>query len=120
MHRKENDIANIVQPDISIVCDTEKLDEKGCLGAPDVVMEILSPSTYRKDKLEKFNLYEEAGVKEYWLISSTSNVIEVFTLNQTGRYGRPDIYAETDSIPIKTLDSLPIDISKVFPTPKKK
>jgi Uma2 family endonuclease len=111
---KEEEIENVVQPDISIICDKDKLDEKGCLGAPDVVMEILSPSTYRKDKLEKFNLYEEAGVKEYWLVSYTEKIVEVFTLDENNRFGRPDIHGDDDTVEIKTLENLTVDLSKIF------
>lgn len=112
---KEEEIENIVQPDISIICDRDKLDEKGCLGAPDVVMEILSPSTYRRDKLEKFNLYEEAGVKEYWLLSYTEKMVEVFTLDEHNKYGRPEIHGDAKTIVIKTLSNLTIDLAKIFP-----
>jgi Uma2 family endonuclease len=113
-NEKEEEIINVVQPDISIICDKDKLDEKGCLGAPDIVMEILSPSTYRKDKLEKFNLYEEAGVKEYWLLSYTEKMVEVFTLNETGKYGRPEIYGEANKIEMNTLKGLTINLYKIF------
>jgi len=58
----------VVEPDITIVCDSSKLDEKGCKGSPDLVIEILSPSTGKNDKLIKFNKYEKAGVKEYWIV----------------------------------------------------
>ena len=56
-----------MEPDITVVCDLSKLDDIGCKGAPDLVMEILSPSTQRHDKLTKFNLYQRAGVREYWI-----------------------------------------------------
>jgi Uma2 family endonuclease len=111
---KEEDIENIVQPDISIICDSSKLDEKGCLGAPDIIIEILSPSSVRRDKLEKFNLYEQAGVKEYWLVSQADKMVEVFTLGETGKYGRPAIYGESSTIPFNTIKDITIDFSKIF------
>ena len=62
------DVDTIVEPDISVVCDHNKLDKHGCKGAPDLVMEILSPSTMRHDRFTKFNLYQRAGVREYWIV----------------------------------------------------
>ncbi len=111
---KEEEIENIVQPDISVICDPVKLDEKGCLGAPDLIIEIISPSTYRKDRMEKFFLYEQVGVKEYWLVSPGDKIVEVFILGTDGKYGRPDIYGENDTIQLKALKDKKIDLSSVF------
>lgn len=61
-------VDTVVRPDISVICDTEKLDETGCKGAPDLVIEVLSPSTHNRDRLTKFNLYQRAGVREYWIV----------------------------------------------------
>lgn len=81
----ENDkIYTVVQPDICVVCDEEKLDDAGCVGAPDLIVEVLSDSTAKKDYNEKFNLYEENAVKEYWIVNPATQTIEIFTLeNQT-------------------------------------
>ena len=65
----------MVEPDISVVCDTSKLDDIGCKGAPDLVMEILSPTTQRHDKFTKFNLYQQAGVQEYWIVDPASKSV---------------------------------------------
>jgi Uma2 family endonuclease len=111
---KEEDIENIVQPDIMIVCDAKKLDKKGCLGAPDMIIEILSPSTSRKDRKEKFFLYERVGVKEYWLVSPDEKLVEVFRLGPRGKYGRPEIYCETDKVQLGILKEIAIDLSAVF------
>ncbi|MCP4157447.1 MAG: Uma2 family endonuclease [bacterium] len=111
---KENDISNVIQPDISVICDPEKLDKKGCLGAPDLIIEILSPSTRRRDRLEKFNLYEIAGVKEYWLIDPEALLVETFTLGADGSYGKSHIYTETDTIEINTLKNIKIDLNTVL------
>ena len=109
-----DDIENVVQPDISVVCDPGKLDEKGCLGAPDLIIEILSPSTYRKDRMEKFFLYEHLGVKEYWLVSPGEKIVEIFLLGKDGKYGRPNLYCESDTVRITALPGLKIDLSSVF------
>lgn len=76
----ENEIDTIVQPDISVICDSSKIIEKGCLGAPDLIIEILSPSTSKKDLNEKFQLYEKHGVKEYWIVDPGNKYIRVFQL----------------------------------------
>ncbi|MCU0288521.1 MAG: Uma2 family endonuclease [Acidobacteria bacterium] len=113
-NQKETDIENVVQPDMTIVCDAEKLDEKGCLGPPDMIIEILSPQSYRKDRKEKFSLYERSGVKEYWLISPDDKLLEVFCLDSTGKYGRPSLYTETDMVSVSFIKNVTIDLNAVF------
>ena len=68
----------VVQPDICVVCDHTKLDDAGCKGAPDLIVEILSPSTASKDLNEKYQLYEEHGVKEYWVVYQGEAVLEIY------------------------------------------
>jgi len=87
----DEEIVNVVQPDIVVVCDRNKLDDKGCRGAPDWVIEILSPSTAGHDQILKLGLYECHGVKEYWLAHPTDRIVTVYRL-EDGRYGRPDVY----------------------------
>lgn len=113
---KEEEIINVVQPDISLVCDPGKLDEKGCLGPPDLIIEILSNATSRKDRFEKFNLYESAGVKEYWLVSPDDKIVEIFRSGEDGRFTRPEIYCETDTarVKIKPADHVTVDLGSVF------
>ena len=99
------EITNVVQPDLSIICDEDKLDEKGCIGAPDWIIEILSPSTTKIDLQDKFDLYEKFGVKEYWIVEPVEQFILVFTLNEKGKYentarlttdknGKPTIFTD--------------------------
>lgn len=76
----EGKINTVVQPDISVICDPGKRTEKGCLGAPDLIVEILSPSTSKKDLNEKFSLYENRGVKEYWIVDPGNKYIRIFHL----------------------------------------
>ena len=87
----DEEIVNVVQPDIVVVCDRDKLDDKGCRGAPDWVIEILSPSTAGHDQILKLALYERHGVKEYWLAHPTDRIVTVYRL-EDGRYGRPGVY----------------------------
>ncbi|MDR2859601.1 MAG: Uma2 family endonuclease [Mediterranea sp.] len=111
----DNDkIDTVVQPDICIVCDPAKLDKRGCLGAPDMIVEILSPATLKYDLNEKFNLYEAVGVKEYWVVSPAMGV-NVFLLQENGKYGEGVAYEDPDDqIPVHTLDGLNISWKELF------
>ncbi len=80
-----DDISTVVQPDLSVICNINKLIDKGCYGAPDLIIEILSPSTSKKDLNEKFQLYEKHGVKEYWIIDPGNKFIQVFHLQNEGK-----------------------------------
>ncbi len=100
----DKDILTVVQPDLVVVCDHSKLDERGCLGAPDLVIEILSPSSAKMDMVTKLQLYEKYAVREYWLVHPTDETIMVYRLNEDGRYGRYDLLARED---ILTSDILP-------------
>ena len=102
----------VVQPDIVVVCDRSKLDDKGCKGAPDLVIEILSPSTARHDKLIKFNAYQRAGVREYWIADPDSKTLSVHVL-EIGRY-ITSAYGDTDIAPVSVLPGCGINLSDVF------
>lgn len=75
-----NDIHTVVQPDLCVVCDMNKLDDKGCIGAPDLIIEILSPGNSKKEMKNKFQIYEESGVKEYWMINPLDEFVLVNVL----------------------------------------
>ncbi|MCM1233115.1 MAG: Uma2 family endonuclease [Ruminococcus flavefaciens] len=110
--RPEN-VDTLVEPDISVICDPSKLDDIGCKGAPDLVMEILSPSTHRHDKLTKFNLYQRAGVREYWIVDPDSKSVQVFVL-EDGRYAAKDFGAAADKVRVNVLEDCSIDLVQVF------
>jgi Uma2 family endonuclease len=97
-----NQIFTVVQPDICIVCDLDKLDERGCIGAPDLIIEILSPGNSRKELKEKYEVYEENGVREYWMVDSTERAIFIYQLNENGRFIglRPRTEGEIVTTPI--------------------
>jgi Uma2 family endonuclease len=76
----DSEIDTVVQPDISVFCDLTKLDDRGGIGAPDLIVEITSDSTMKKDYNEKFNIYEENGVREYWIVNPDSQCVEIFKL----------------------------------------
>jgi Uma2 family endonuclease len=102
----------VVQPDILVVCEQDKLDDKGAKGAPDVVIEILSPSTASHDSLIKLNLYRKYGVKEYWIVDPVTKIVTVLLL-KNGEYVAA-AYGENDTAPITTLKGCEIDLTKVF------
>lgn len=106
-------VDTLVEPDITVVCDPSKLDDIGCKGAPDLVMEILSPSTQRHDKLTKFNLYQRAGVREYWIVDPASRSVQVFVL-EDGRYAAKDFGAVGEDLKVNVLEDCTIDLSQVF------
>ncbi len=108
------DIENVVQPDLIVVCDQSKLDDKGCKGAPTLIIEIISSSTASKDMKEKFSLYERAGVKEYWIVNPIDNTLMIFKSGENGEYGKPEIYTEKDKVEVDVLGSLVIDLEIVF------
>lgn len=112
--KADKDIRNVFEPDITIVCDKSKLDDKGCKGAPDMIVEILSPSTGKKDRLIKFNEYEKAGVKEYWIVEPEEKLVNVFLLQPDGRYGRTEMYSEEDKMKVSLFEDLVIDLKEVF------
>ena len=105
----------MVGPDLSVVCDPGKLDDIGCKGAPDLIIEVLSPSTQCHDRLTKYNLYERAGVKEYWIVSPDERTVQVRVLTD-GRYRVLEVYTEQDIAKVHVLDGCFIELSRVFPT----
>ncbi len=110
----DDEIETVVQPDIVVVCDGSKLDDRGCKGAPDLVIEILSPSTSKMDLQDKFFLYQRVGVKEYWLVHPSDKTVMVFRLNNQGEYGRADMFAGDDKVSVPLLGELIIDLKDVF------
>jgi Uma2 family endonuclease len=102
----------VVQPDVLVVCDEEKLDDGGIKGAPDMVVEVLSPSTERHDAFVKLNLYRKYGVKEFWIVNPASKVLTVHLL-KNGEY-ITSAYGEDDIAPVSVLDGCEINLKKVF------
>lgn len=107
------DVSFVVQPDLSIVCDPDKADSHGCKGAPDMVIEVISPSSARYDRLLKFNLYQRAGVREYWIVDPSTRTVSVFTLENGGYHAAA--YGADSSVPVGILDDCAVDLSTVFP-----
>lgn len=115
LNESDEKIFNVVsQPDIVVVCDENKLRKTGYFGTPELIIEITSPSTARNDKLLKFNKYEKAGVKEYWIVEPEIKIISVFTLQDNSKYGRPDVFSEEGQISVSIFPDLLIDLKPVF------
>ena len=119
LFEKEGDapesVDTMVLPDISVICDHNKLDEYGCKGAPDMVVEILSPSTQRHDQLVKLRLYQQAGVQEYWIVDPENRTVRVMLMDEDGRFQPQDVYVCEDLAKVNTLDGCFIELAKVFP-----
>ena len=107
------DIETVLQPDITVICDPEKLTDHGCSGAPDLVIEILSPSARRRDRLTKFDLYQRAGVREYWIVDPEAQIVQVHLL-EDGRYYSPAAYNSRAAVPVKVLEDFQMDPTQVF------
>ncbi len=101
-------IDTVVQPDVIVVCDQGKLDRRGVRGAPDFVAEVLSPSTAFHDHKRKREVYERAGVKEYWLVDPLERTIHIYRLDDNGRYGKPDVREMKGETPVGVLPEVVI------------
>ncbi len=109
------EIFTVVQPDIGVICDKSKLDEKGCIGSPDFIIEILSEARLKKDLNLKFHLYEENGVKEYWIADPNYHLIHQYFLNEAKhKYEIVGYFTEEDSIQSVLFPELIINVSEIF------
>ena len=114
-NQENKDIDTVVQPDLCVVCDLKKLDERGCLGAPDFIIEIVSPGNSKKDVKDKFEIYQKHGVREYWIVNPNDENVNVFVLDKDGKYQLKGMYAGDDKIPVSIFKGeLKIDLTEVF------
>lgn len=109
------DVDTVVKPDISVVCDPGKLDEYGCRGAPDFIVEVLSPTTQRRDQLVKLNLYQRAGVREYWIVDPANKTVRVLLRDDGGSFVTHEVYRREDVAKVNILDGCFLELNKVFP-----
>ncbi len=103
----------VVQPDICVICDEEKLDERGCVGAPDLIIEILSPGNTQREMKDKFEIYQEAGVREYWMVEPNDEFVLVYTL-QKGKYIGSKPFTIGEKIQSQVLEGFELDVNEVF------
>ncbi len=111
----DNEVDTVVQPDLLVVCDQKKLDDRGCRGAPDLIIEILSPSTAARDCIQKRALYERHGVREFWIFDPANRIVNVYLLGADKKFGKPEIYGDTDKINVTIVEGLEIKLDEVFP-----
>ena len=113
--KKENkDVFTVVQPDLCVICDKSKIDELGCKGAPDLIIEILSPGNSKKEMRVKYELYEEAGVREYWIADPERQTVHVFSLDENEEYKSIKIYISDDTMKSYIFSDLYVDLTQVF------
>jgi Uma2 family endonuclease len=102
----------VFQPDLVVICDSSKIEKRGCAGVPDMLIEILSPSSIRYDRVVKYRKYEQAGVREYWIVDPVTKSVQVCIL-ENGRY-RAALYNDTETAPVSVLPGCVIDLAAVF------
>ncbi|MDR0584167.1 MAG: Uma2 family endonuclease [Treponema sp.] len=101
-----------VEPDITVICDPAKLDDRGCNGPPDMIIEILSPSNRQNDMLVKFRKYLQAGVREYWIVDTEEKTVHVCILD--GEQYRVSVYGELQTVPVTVLPGCTIELKPIF------
>ncbi|MBS1563333.1 MAG: Uma2 family endonuclease, partial [Bacteroidetes bacterium] len=112
--KKDDEITTVVQPDLGVVCDATKIDARGCCGAPEFVVEVLSPGNSKHEIRTKYEVYEEAGVKEYWVIHPTEETIAVFLLNEEKKYDGARMYAAGDIVNSSAVTGFTINVKELF------
>ncbi len=112
--KANKNIITVVQPDICIVCDLEKLDDKGCLGAPDLVVEILSPGNSTKEMKTKKQLYEENEIREYWIVDPEHECAFQFHLTESGVYSPATIYVKEEVLECVIFPDLKVALEDIF------
>jgi len=112
--KRDEDITTVVQPDICVVCDSSKIDERGCIGAPDIVVEILSPGNNKKELRNKYEVYEENGVKEYWIIHPQEKTFMKYLLDANNNYQPTRLLTVGDIVTTEILPGFQLDLDEVF------
>ena len=104
---------SVVQPDLCIICDESKLDDQGCHGAPDLIIEIISIKNAKHDVDTKFRLYEEAGVMEYWIVYPEEKMVSLYYL-ENNKYIGIKPFTEGEIIQSRTFEALKINVVEIF------
>jgi Uma2 family endonuclease len=112
--KRNKDIYTVVQPDLFVVCDQSKLDRKGCVGAPDIVIEILPPGNNRKELFDKYKVYEESGVKEYWVFQYGEPFCNQHTHNYKGCFRATRQLTTADILTTPILPGFELDLAEIF------
>jgi Uma2 family endonuclease len=109
----DKDITTVVQPDVCVICNPEKIDERGCLGAPDIIVEILSPGNNKKELQNKYEVYEEAGVLEYWIIQPVEKTFLKYTLTN-GSFLPSRLLTIGDAVTTPILPGFTLSLDELF------
>lgn len=110
----DREVFSVVQPDLCVICDRDKLTDQGCDGAPDWIIEVLSPGNSRKEVRLKYDLYEESGVTEYWLVFPYEQIVQQFVLDDNGKYQLRALYPGNETASPHLFPDLQIDLNDVF------
>jgi len=111
--KEDKKIHDVVQPDICVICDPEKLDERGCIGAPDLIVEILSPGNSKTELKHKFQLYEANGVREYWIIHAETQDLLIYSLINE-KYVPSLLFTSGDVVESKVVEGFKLDLEEFF------
>lgn len=110
---RDDDIYTVVQPDVCVICDPNKLDEAGCIGAPDLIVEILSPGNNRKELQNKYEVYQESGVREYWIIHPNEQTLMIYSLHE-GSFVPSRLFTSGDTIGSAVIPGFYLDLEDFF------
>jgi len=113
---EEEDVDTVVQPDLLVICDPNKIRDRGIWGAPDLVVEILSPSTSRKDQNEKYHVYERSGVREYWVVDPTGEWVQRYVLGANGKFGIEVTIEKHGTLESLVLSGFSVEVAELWPT----
>jgi Uma2 family endonuclease len=111
---EDDKIYNVVQPDIFVICGEHKCDANAYLGAPDMIVEILSTSNRKRDLVEKFLLYQKAGVREYWIADPEVKTVTAYIMQQDGEYDDGKLYKTGEKVPVHIFNGHQIDMNDIF------
>lgn len=114
MDESDNKKKNVVQPDIFVVFDDNKVTDQGCMGSPDLIFEIVASSSTSKDYVDKVYLYSRNRIKEYIIVNPKNRTVTVYTQNEDNKFDEPEYYKEDLNVKINTFDDLVIDFSKIM------
>lgn len=112
--KNDNKVQTVVQPDISVICDSSKLDDRGCIGSPDLIIEILSKTSKKRDIHDKYDLYEENEVKEYWIVDPVDKTVDIFSLENNQYQVFANYYEENNIIVGKIFPEMAIKWNDIF------
>jgi len=113
--KNDSEVKTVVQPDIMVVCDPAKIEEHGIIGAPDLIVEVTSPSTASYDNIKKRALYEREGVQEFWIVSPGERLVRVYMLGNAGRFEIEEVFDDEGKIQVARFPGLTVDLKLVFP-----